>query len=65
MYQLFHDGAVASSIRKLKRTKNSDAWGSAGSDADYLSKLCKLLAKMDPDNQNLLLRVAQKVAKRS
>jgi len=64
MYQLFHDGEASPAIRKLK-PKNSDEWGSTGSDADYLSKLCKLLAKMEQDDQRLLLHVAQKVAKRS
>jgi transcriptional regulator with XRE-family HTH domain len=63
VYQLFHDGAVAPSIRKLKHPKNSDAWGSTGSDADFLSKLCRLLAKMDPADQSLLLHLAQKVSK--
>jgi hypothetical protein len=65
MYQLFHEGEAAASVRKGKRSKNSDEWGSTGCDADYLSKLCKLLAKMEPNDQKLLLHVAQKVAKRS
>jgi cation transport regulator ChaC len=38
--------------------------GSKGSEGDYLSKLCKLLAKMGPNEQKLLLHMAQKVAKR-
>src|ERR1700676_584972 len=65
MYQLFHEGEAAASRRKGKRSKNSDEWRSTGGDADYLSKLCKLLAKMEPNDQKLLLHVAQKVAKRS
>lgn len=65
MYQLFHEGAAAASVRKGKRSKNSDEWGSTVGGADYLSKLCKLLAKMEPNDQKLLLHVAQKVAKRS
>jgi transcriptional regulator with XRE-family HTH domain len=64
MYQLFHDDEATESVRKGKLPKNSDEWGSTGSDADYLSKLCKLLAKMEHDDQKLLLHVAQKVAKR-
>jgi len=64
MYQLFHDGEASPAIRKLK-PKNSDEWGSTGGDADYLSKLSRLLAKMEPNDQKLLLRVAQKVARRS
>jgi hypothetical protein len=34
-----------------------------GGDAAYLSKLRRLLAKMEPDDQNLLLHMAQKVAR--
>jgi transcriptional regulator with XRE-family HTH domain len=65
MYQLFHDGAAAPSIRNLRLPKGSEEWGSKGTEVDYLSKLCKLLAKMEPDDQKLLLHMAQKVAKRS
>ncbi len=62
MYRLFHDGEVAASIHKLKPEKN-DEWGSRGAQADYLSKLRKLLAKMEPGDQKLLLHMAQKVAR--
>jgi transcriptional regulator with XRE-family HTH domain len=65
MYQLFHDGEAAASVRSLKLPKDSEEWGSKGATADYLSKLRRLLAKMEPDNQKLLLHMAQKVARRS
>jgi len=66
MYQLFHDGEAPSSVRKFKLPKdNAESWGSTGATADYLSKLRRLLAKMGPDNQKLLLHMAQKVARRS
>jgi transcriptional regulator with XRE-family HTH domain len=64
MYQLFHAGEAAASIRNLKPPKNSEEWGSTGEAANYLSKLRKLLAKMKPDEQKLLLHMAQKVARR-
>jgi transcriptional regulator with XRE-family HTH domain len=64
MYRLFHDGEAASSIRKLKLPKDSEEWGSTGDQADYLSKLRTLLAKMEPNDQNLLLHMAQKIARR-
>jgi transcriptional regulator with XRE-family HTH domain len=64
MYQLFHHGEAASSIRKLKLPKNSEVWGSKGNEADYLSKLRRLLAKMGPHDQKLILHMAQKVARR-
>jgi transcriptional regulator with XRE-family HTH domain len=65
MYRLFHDGEVASSIRKIKTSNKSPEWGSTGGDADYFSKLCNLLPKIKLDDQKLLLYVAQKVAKRN
>jgi transcriptional regulator with XRE-family HTH domain len=62
MYRLFHDGEAPASMRKLQPPKN-DEWGSEGRDATYLSELRKLLAKMEPDDQKLLLHVAQKVGR--
>ena len=63
MYRLFHEGEAASSIRNLKLPKGSEEWGSTGKQADYLSKLRRLLAKMEPDDQKLLLHMATKVAR--
>ena len=65
IYKLFHEGEAAVSIRTSKRPDGRQEWGSKGNDADYLSKLCKLLAKMGPNEQKLLLHMAQKVARRS
>jgi hypothetical protein len=62
MYRLFHDGEVPSGLSKMKPPKE-DAFGSTGSEADYLSKLRRLLAKMEPADQKLLLHMAQKVAR--
>src|SRR5258708_32144280 len=64
MYRLFHDGEVPAGLSKLKPPKN-DEFGSKGAEADYLSKLRRLLAKMEPADQNLLLHMAQKVARGS
>jgi len=62
MYRLFHDGEVGASIRKLTPPKD-DEFGSTGGGAVCLSKLRRLLAKMEPDDQKLLLHMAQKVAR--
>jgi transcriptional regulator with XRE-family HTH domain len=62
MYRLFHDGETPTSLRRLKPAKD-DEFGSEDADADYLAKLRKLLAKMEPDDQKLLLNMAQKVAR--
>ncbi len=63
MYRLFHEGEAAATIRSLKLPTSSEEWGSEGKEADYLSKLRRLLAKMEPDDQKLLLHLAQKVAR--
>ena len=63
MYRLFHEGEAAASIRNLKVPTGSDEWGSKGKEADSLSKLRRLLAKMEPGDQKLLLRMAQKIAR--
>jgi hypothetical protein len=62
MYRLFHDGEAPTSLRKLQSPK-SDEWGSKGRDAVYLFELRKLLAKMEPGDQKLLLHMAQKVGR--
>jgi transcriptional regulator with XRE-family HTH domain len=62
MYRLFHDGEVGASIQKLEPAKD-DEWGGRGKQAVYLSKLRRLLAKMEPGDQKLLLHMAQKVTR--
>ena len=62
MYRLFHDGEVPAGLSKMKPPKD-DEFGSKGREADYFSKLRRLLAKMEPGDQNLLLYMAQKVAR--
>lgn len=62
MYRLFHDGEAPASMRKPKPAKD-DEFGSTGRDAIYLSELRRLLAKMVPDDQKLLLHMAQKVGR--
>jgi hypothetical protein len=42
--------------------QGDEEWASKDHNADYLFKL---LGKMGPDDQNLILHMAQKVAKRS
>ena len=64
MYQLFHEGEAPATVRKLKLLKGTDDWGTMGQTADYLHKLRKLLAKMEPHERGLILHMAQRVAKR-
>ena len=65
MYQLFHDGEASASVSKLELPDDSEEWGTTGAASDYVYKLRRLLAKMDPDKQNLLLHLAYKVARHS
>ena len=62
MYRLFHAGEVPAGLSKMKPPKD-DEFGSKGREADYFSKLRRLLAKMEPGDQKLLLHMAQKVAR--
>ena len=62
MYRLFHDGEAPASLRKVKPPKD-DEFGHTTGEAAYLSKLRRLLAKMEPGDQKLVLHIAQKVAR--
>ena len=64
MYQLFYDGEKHPQLPNLPRRKSSDdiAWGSAGKDARYLSKLRRLLARTEEGNRKLILYMTQKMA---
>ena len=62
MYRLFYDGEVPAGLSQLKPPKEEE-FGRKGTQADYFSKLRKLLAKMEPKDQNLLLHMAHKVAR--
>jgi transcriptional regulator with XRE-family HTH domain len=65
MYQLFHEGEAEASVRKLKLPRANEDWGTVGATGDYFYKLRRLLAKMEPARRNLLLHMAQKVARRN
>ena len=64
MYQLFYDGEKPPELPNLPRAKSSDdiAWGSAGKDARYLSKLRRLLGKTEEGNRKVILYMVQKMA---
>jgi transcriptional regulator with XRE-family HTH domain len=66
LYQLFYDGEEPPKLPNLLKRKSSDdvAWGSAGKDARFLSKLRRVLGKSDEQNRKLILFMAQKMARR-
>jgi hypothetical protein len=51
--------------KHLAPSRDNDEWGTVGTTGNYFSKLRKLLAKMEPDERNLVLHMAQKVARRN
>src|SRR6202051_1249351 len=52
VYQLLYDGEEPPVLPNLLKRKSSDdiAWGSAGKDARYLSKLRRLLSKTEDED---------------
>ncbi len=66
MYELFYDGEEPPKLPSLPKRKSSDdiAWGSSGKDARYLSKLRRLLSKLNEENRKLVMVMTQKLVRR-
>jgi transcriptional regulator with XRE-family HTH domain len=66
LYQLFYDGEEPPKLPNLRKRKTGTdiAWGVAGKDAQLLSKLRRLLSRVDEDDRRLILSMAQKMAPR-
>ncbi len=66
LYQLFYDGEEPPELPHLPKRKTADdiVWGSRGKEARFLTKLRRLLARIDEGDRRLLLYVAQKMATR-
>jgi transcriptional regulator with XRE-family HTH domain len=66
LYQLFYEGEEPPKLPNLLKRQASDdnAWGSAGKEARYLSKLRRALAKTEEGDRKLLLHMVQKMANR-
>jgi transcriptional regulator with XRE-family HTH domain len=65
IYQLFYDGEEPPKLPQRPKRKAGSAipWGSTGKDARLLSKFCQLFSRMDKSNLNMLLFMAQKMAR--
>jgi transcriptional regulator with XRE-family HTH domain len=65
LYQLFYDGEEPPALPNLPKRKTSDdiAWGNSGKDARLLSHLRGQLGRMDKNARQLLLSMAQKMAR--
>src|ERR1700686_3073990 len=62
LYQLFYDGEEPPALPKRK-TSDDIAWGSSRKDARLLNHLRRQLARMDKNARQLLLFMAQKMAR--
>ena len=65
LYQLFYDGEEPPALPNLPKRKTSDdiAWGKSGKDARLLNHLRRQLGRMDKSARQLLLFMAQKMAR--
>jgi transcriptional regulator with XRE-family HTH domain len=67
MYQLLYDGEkppqLPSSVKK--QAAGERVWGSSGKDARMFTKLRKLLGKAKEEDTQLLLSIAQKMARKN
>ncbi|MCL4524128.1 MAG: helix-turn-helix domain-containing protein [Acidobacteria bacterium] len=66
LYQLFYDGEEPPELPNLPKRKTADdiAWGHSGKEARFLSRLRRLLSRIDEGDRRLLLYMAQKMANR-
>ena len=66
MYQLFYDGEKPLKLSNLPTRTSADeiAWGSSSKDADMLAQFCRLFDRMKEGDRNVLISMAQKMAKR-
>jgi transcriptional regulator with XRE-family HTH domain len=65
LYQLFYDGEEPPELLDLpKRKGDPKLFGATGNDARVIEKFRRLLGQTDAKNQNILLHMAQKMARR-
>ena len=66
LYQLFYDGEEPPKLPYLPKRKTADeiVWGSSGREARFLNRLRRLLARINKADRQLLLAMAQKMARR-
>ncbi len=63
LYQLFYDGEEPPALPNLPKPRTVDdiVWGSSGKESRYLMRFRQQLGKMEEDDRNLLLFLAQKM----
>jgi transcriptional regulator with XRE-family HTH domain len=61
LYRLFYEGEEPPNVLRFPKPNDGLTWGSSGEEAIYLSKLCKLLPRIEERNRNLLLDTLRKM----
>src|SRR5260370_38168085 len=66
LYQLFYEGEEPPQVPSIlmRKSSDNDAWGSSGKNARFLSKLRRVLGKVNEEDRKLILHMAQKMAHR-
>jgi transcriptional regulator with XRE-family HTH domain len=66
MYKLFYESEEPPKLPNLLKRKSADdiLWGSSGKDASMLAKFCRLFRRMEEGDRNMMVFMAQKMAKR-
>jgi transcriptional regulator with XRE-family HTH domain len=64
LYQLFYEGERPAELAQAPKRKTSEAiaWGSSGKDRRTLDQFRVLLSRMQADDRQILLALAQKMA---
>ena len=67
LYQLFYDGEQPPALPRLpkRRTSNEIVWGSSRKEARLLTQFQRLLGRINQADRNLLLFMAQKMARQT
>jgi len=64
LYQLFYDGDETPPAPDFPKPKNDLGWGRSGKDARMLARFRRHLSRLDDDDRELLLYLAQKMARK-
>ena len=66
LYQLFYDGEEPPELPNLPERKTADevAWGGSPEETRFLSRMARLLERLNDNDRRLLLHMAQRMAER-
>jgi len=64
LYQLFYEGEQPPAPPRLPKISSTDGWGSTRKEARQLAQLQRLLGRVNDRERNLLLFMAQKMARK-